>query len=180
MIETPEATNDNPFWDFSLKFYGRGGVASACLELQDKFSADVNILLYSCWVAAAGAEEMEPAELIEIIAAIEPWQSGVVQRLRQIRRDMKQEEMLNLGPLSEGLRQAIKQCELDGEKIEQTILYQSGQNEFLNSSILPVDRAKNAESNLKNYLQAILGDVPADANDLIRKIAQEIAEVESS
>jgi uncharacterized protein (TIGR02444 family) len=180
MIETPETTDDNPFWDFSLKFYGREGVASACLELQDKFNADVNILLYCCWVAAAGAEEMEPAELAEIIAAIEPWQLGVVQRLRQIRRDMKQEEMMNLGPLSESLRQAIKQCELEGEKIEQTILYQSGQNAFLNSSSLPSDRAINAESNLKNYLRAILGDVPVDADDLVQIIGQEVAEVGTS
>ena len=176
MIETPETTDDNPFWDFSLKFYGGEGVASACLELQDKFGVDVNILLYCCWLAAAGAEEMEPAELVEMIAAIEPWQSGVVQRLRQVRRDMKQEEMMNLGPLSEGLRQAVKDCELEGEKIEQTILYQSGQNAFLNNSVLLADRAKNAESNLKNYLRAILGDVPADADDLVQIIGQKVGD----
>lgn len=164
----------NPFWDFSLEFYGRGEVAQSCLALQDRFGADVNILLYCCWGASEGAEEMARAELAEIISAIEPWQSGVVQRLRLIRRDMKQADGMNLGALSEDLRQAIKKCELEGEKIEQTILYQSGQHEFIDSSASPNERAKNATLNMTNYLQIVSADALESSDEFVQTIAQEI------
>ena len=68
---------ENPFWDFSLKFYGQQNIASSCLALQESVGADVNILLYCCWVASEGAAVIEPTEFAEIIETIEPWQSGV-------------------------------------------------------------------------------------------------------
>ncbi|MBT3992115.1 MAG: TIGR02444 family protein [Rhodospirillaceae bacterium] len=170
----------NPFWDFSLEFYGREGVAEAFLSLQDEIGADVNILLYCCWIAAEGAGEIEPAELAEIIAVIEPWQIGVVQSLRQIRRDMKHMEAISLGELSEQLRQAIKNCELEGEQIEQWVLYQSGQNAFPASSLSPQVRAQNAESNLNNYIRMVYGDLSEKDQKLIQFIGQESAAAVSS
>jgi uncharacterized protein (TIGR02444 family) len=174
-IKEPILTNSaNPFWAFSLKFYCRKGVASSCLELQESFGADVNILLYCCWIAFEGAEEIEPAELAVIIATIEPWQSVVVQRLREIRVHMKQDEMVNLGALSEELRQVIKTCELDAEKIEQTILYQSGRNIKFDASMSRAIRIYTAKQNLHTYLQLILRDVPEDSYNLIQDISQKV------
>ena len=42
-----------PFWDFSLAVYGRPGVAPACLALQQRHGADVNLLLFCAWFGAA-------------------------------------------------------------------------------------------------------------------------------
>ena len=39
------------FWLFSLALYGQSGVEPSCLELQNNFSADVNILLWCGWLA---------------------------------------------------------------------------------------------------------------------------------
>jgi len=176
MSESNPPADDNPFWNFSLEFYGREGVADACLALQDQFNADVNIVLYCCWVAMERGEKLEKAELAEIMAVIEPWQNGVVQRLRQIRQDMKQNQAINLGELSEELRQAIKSCELDGEKIEQWILYQSGRRELSNSpSRDAVASAKNiqlAELNMINYLTAAAGEKSDIAENFIWTISQ--------
>jgi uncharacterized protein (TIGR02444 family) len=172
MSESNYETTDNPFWDFSLDFYGRARVAEACLKLQDSFGADVNIVLYCCWVAFEGAEKMEQAELFEIISAIEPWQSGVVQRLRHIRRDMKQDEKINLGELSEQLRETIKKCELDGERIEQTILYQSGQREFSYPDTTIEEKSHTAETNMLKYLAIILGDRSEDGKKTVQLISQ--------
>ena len=33
------------FWDFSLAFYALPGVADACLELQERCSVDVKVML---------------------------------------------------------------------------------------------------------------------------------------
>jgi|TARA_B100000315_G_C14589145_1_gene594778 uncharacterized protein (TIGR02444 family) len=176
MSESNHVMEDNPFWNFSLDFYGREGVADACLKLQDQFGADVNIVLYCCWVAVERAEILEKAELVEIMAVIEPWQTGVVQRLRQIRQEMKQNQSINFGELSDELRQAIKSCELDGEKIEQGILYQSGQREFSQPpTINALDLAgcvQIAETSTVNYLEAVSGDLSENGRKLIWVIAQ--------
>jgi len=176
MNESNQLTKDNPFWKFSLEFYGRDGVADACLTLQDQFGADVNILLYCCWVAFAHGEKLEQAELAEIMAVIEPWQTGVVQQLRQIRQDLKQNETINLGELSEELRQAIKSCELDGEKIEQWVLYQSGQRELpdpaTSNEIKSAEYGQLAELSMINYLGVVSGSLLENGESFIRTISQ--------
>ncbi len=176
MTESNQAKNDNPFWKFSLEFYGREGVADACLTLQDDFGADVNIILYCCWVAFAYGEKLERAELAEIRAVIEPWQTGVVQQLRQIRQDMKQNQSINLGELSEDLRQAIKKCELDGENIEQWILYQSGQRELsdarTSNAVKLTDSIQLADLNMSNYLNDLSGDLSEIGKSITRNISQ--------
>jgi uncharacterized protein (TIGR02444 family) len=45
---------DNPFWQFSLGFYGQSNVAGQCLDLQDKFDLDVNLLLLCIWQGSEG------------------------------------------------------------------------------------------------------------------------------
>jgi uncharacterized protein (TIGR02444 family) len=37
------------FWDFSVRTYGRPGVAEACLALQNRDGADVNMLMFAAW-----------------------------------------------------------------------------------------------------------------------------------
>src|SRR4029453_19462315 len=42
------------FWTFSVDFYGKQNVAKACLSLQDRRDADVNLLLLSAYLAVKG------------------------------------------------------------------------------------------------------------------------------
>ena len=44
--------NAEGLWDFSVRTYRKDGVADACLSLQNDHGADVNMLLYCCWVGA--------------------------------------------------------------------------------------------------------------------------------
>ena len=176
MKQKTKLIGDNPFWDFSVKFYGQNSVASSCIALQDSVGADINILLYCCWTASEGAAIIKPAEFKEIISAIEPWQSSVVQALRQIRRDMKKHEMLNFGDKSEALRLSIKYCELEGEKLEQMILYQSGRGLVVGDSVQPLKKIGNATNNLNNYIGIISGYIPETTQNLILKISADLGE----
>ena len=65
MTQNIESMEENPFWDFSLKFYDQKNVATSCLALQEDVGADVNLLLYCCWVASQGAVVIETAEFVE-------------------------------------------------------------------------------------------------------------------
>ncbi len=44
----------DPLWTFACAFYGRPGVAAACLALQDEGGADVPLLLYLIWCGRTG------------------------------------------------------------------------------------------------------------------------------
>ena len=43
---------DSPFWLFSRSIYGTPGVQRECLELQDSFGIDINLLLFCAFVGA--------------------------------------------------------------------------------------------------------------------------------
>ena len=70
------------FWEFSLRVYGGRGVAEACLALQDECGADVNMVLYCCWVGASGGGAVESRLLRRAAEMVAPWQGEVVGALR--------------------------------------------------------------------------------------------------
>ena len=150
-----QADQINPFWEFSLDFYARDKVSSTCLILQDNFGADVNIILYCCWLGYIGTEEIEITELDEIVAGIEAWQHHVVKPLRQIRNDIKNNEFLHLGHFSSDFLLSIKDCELESEKVEQLVLYHSGPKDFPNTIGGFKEKVDSVKINLTNYLNLI-------------------------
>ena len=66
-----------PFWRFSLRTYGAPGVARACLALQDACGADVNLLLFCCWLGVEG-RGLNKRLLRRTLAAVSAWQSEVL------------------------------------------------------------------------------------------------------
>lgn len=106
-------------WRFALAFYGRPGVADACLELQDRHGTDVPLLIWGLWAAVAKGR-MPDAECLEAARRVaEPWRRDVVAPLRAVRRRLKH------GPApiapttaSTGLRDRIKGLELEAERLQ--------------------------------------------------------------
>ena len=79
----------NRFWQFSLDFYRRDGVAEACLTLQDRLGLDVNILLYAAWLASQG-RTASVADFEQVDLLVAPWREEVIRPLRRIRRWLKE------------------------------------------------------------------------------------------
>ena len=99
-------------WSFALSTYARPGVEAACLRLQEQ-GADVCLLLCGAWLERRGvALTLERTQALRQIA--EPWQSQVVEPLRQVRRQWRavaqQDE-----PLA-ALRERVKALELEAER----------------------------------------------------------------
>lgn len=113
--------SENPFWDFSLAVYGRPGVAEACLGLQDRHGLDVNLLLFCCWVGSQG-RHLDAADFARLTGSVGEWQRSVISPLRGVRRRLKDLPGAASGQLG-ALRQAVKDCELAAERIEQAILH---------------------------------------------------------
>lgn len=149
---------DTGFWDFSLRVYAHDGVAEACLGLQDRHGADVNLVLYCCWIAATGRGALGTEDLDKLVALTGPWQKTVIQPLRQVRRGLKElgeDEM----PAAETLRQDVQKIELAAEKIEQDMLAAAASELEAGNADKP-DPRREAEESLTAYMTA-LGVEPA-------------------
>lgn len=113
--------SESAFWNFSLRFYALPGVAAACIGLQDRYEADVNVLLFLLFLAEGG-RAVSPEEMARIDAEVRSWREGVVVPLRTVRRHLR----VAIGRVdrdaAEALRTNIKRIELEAERIQQETL----------------------------------------------------------
>lgn len=154
------AVSDNPFWDFSLTVYVRPGVADACLALQDRLGLDVNLLLFCCWTGSQG-QSLDSLEMARLMAAVGDWQRSVVAPLRAVRRRLKQLPGGASGQAG-ALRQAVKDCELAAERVEQTMLHDAF-TPPTGKSCPAGAKASCAAENMRAYLQ--LAGSPISSED---------------
>ncbi len=113
-------SEEPPFWGFSLRTYARPGVPEACLLLQDRLGADVNLILFAAWLGTRGVA-LDAARLAEARAGIGAWHAEVVVPLRGVRRRLKPH-----GAPAAPLREGVKAAELEAERLEQMALQELG------------------------------------------------------
>lgn len=112
------------FWDFSVRTYRTNGVPDACLSLQNEHGADVNMLLYCCWVGAY-LGKFETEHFDEAIGFAGRWADKVVIPLRSARTWMKLAGCTEDGVPTDDcmrLRDKIKSVEFASEKLQQQVL----------------------------------------------------------
>jgi uncharacterized protein (TIGR02444 family) len=152
------------FWEFSLAFYSRERVSAACLSLQNRHGADVNILLLCCWLATLGLK-IESSGLHAAIAAVEAWRREVLGPLRSARRAVSDQ----FPEISKSDRQAIKHgvlsVELECERLAQEKIAQAAHGEVrAEEGATPL---QIASATLEAYLDMIIGTPDEqDAEDL--------------
>jgi uncharacterized protein (TIGR02444 family) len=147
----------SPFWTFSLAVYGRPGVPPACLDLQDKSGADVNVVLFSLFLGRCG-RVIDEATAGAIAATIEPWRAGVVVVLRNARRALKEPPADFAGPAVDHLRKNVKAAELEAERIQQEALFVTfaAETTGVEEADLAVACAKNVDA-YRRHLGATFG-----------------------
>ena len=157
------AETADPFWTFTLGFYGRPGVSPACIALQDRHHSDVNLVLYACWVGLSGRGRLSAADLVTAEETNTPWRMSVIERLRAARRALKEED--RTGPVLE-LYEAAKAAELAAERIAQRRLQMLAPAEATRAE---GERAADAAANLRLYLHG--KDADATAASIFAAIA---------
>ncbi|MBI2320202.1 MAG: TIGR02444 family protein [Betaproteobacteria bacterium] len=142
----------HPFWQFSLRTYGKPGVEQACLRLQDHHGADVNLVLLCCWAAVIGRGPLDTERIRAAMSATERWQAEIIGPLRAARRSLKRDfEGVAADQCSE-LRKSIGRAELECEHAEQLLL--ARQVEALPQAP-EVDPALSARTSIEGYLAAL-------------------------
>jgi uncharacterized protein (TIGR02444 family) len=145
-----EASQDSPFWRFSLGFYRQPGVADACIELQDQAGVDVNILLFLLWNATLN-RTLSQASVAELEAKIGPWRDATVIPIRTLRRALRTPPPVVEPGAAEAFRTRIKGVELEAERLQQQTMYELASSLALESATSPVEAAR---ANVAGY-QAI-------------------------
>lgn len=104
------------FWSWSLREYEEASLRAALLDLQDRFSFNVNVILFCCW-CARDFEALPDGAIAEAMRRTEEWRASVTARLRAARRtvrlDTDDHEKIP------ALYDAIKSAELMAERVEQ-------------------------------------------------------------
>ena len=140
------------FWDFSVRTYRCDGVPQACLGLQKETGADVNALLFCCWVGATRGK-FQAATYAAVMAFSNSWADHVVRPLREVRTWMKitgcpdplvpQEECMSL-------RERIKLVEFEAEQLQENVM-QSMLDSSPAVAISSSDQVHAAVFNLQRY-----------------------------
>ncbi len=131
------------FWSFALEFYARPGVSAACIELQDRFSRDVNILLYACWIGLSGRGRLASSDFARAEKAVGPWRRAVTEPIRAARRALKDAGDDGI----ETLYATAKALELEAERIAARRLAK-----LAPAPVGAADAAADAAANLALYL----------------------------
>lgn len=156
---------ESRFWAFSLDCYARPGVRETCLDLQDRFGADVNVVLLGLW-AGVNATALSCANLEAITAAgAGAWQADVVAPLRLARRNIKTSNAVRRDPEIDALREQLKRLELEAERQAQRLLAAAFAEQFATSDaddFGPDPTTSIIRRNVSSYLERIAPEQSAD------------------
>lgn len=109
------------FWTFSLQFYRSSGVSEACLELQDRHQADVNLVLFALWAACCGSQ-LDKAAFAEAERVARPWREAVTQPIRAARRALRDPPDGFDAGAAATLRQQVLAIEIEAERLQQAAM----------------------------------------------------------
>lgn len=113
----------SPFWNFSIAVYGASAVQDECLNLQDQFGLDVNLILLCAFLGAGHGVALTSGDIASARQAVGQWHEQIVRRLRAARRHLKTIELQDAQAAMQ-LRAQVKTAELESERIEQIMLAQ--------------------------------------------------------
>ncbi len=153
------------FWDFSVQLYDQQGVADACLQLQNEFNIDVNLVLFCYWHGSYFGE-VDQKLMRQVINFSLDWRDNVVQPLRNLRMWMKK----NTEPTVEfdDLRQKIKINELAAEKYQQEMI------EILASSTSCQEQTSSANRSIRANLKKFLQETSLEFDERMEAILEKI------
>ncbi|MGD8327107.1 MAG: TIGR02444 family protein [Sphingomonadales bacterium] len=136
------------FWLFSLALYGQGDVQDACLRLQNEHGADVNLLLWCCWMAWDHGLIVEPPQIEAANARVKDWRENILKPLRTVRAAAKGE------PES---YEALKNAELIAERHAQALISADNNSHEEQAKETAGLRLSYAHQAMRNYLIQVLG-----------------------
>lgn len=171
MSQVKEALTRKLFWDYSLALYSYDKVMPTCLQLQDVYKLNVNMLLFCCYLDKL-SYPLTTNELHKLIAAAQQTDSEI-QLKRSERRAaknpkqesanhtqyeaLKQEELV----LEQQQQADIISCMVQLLEEKQNLEIEMKPSEVSNSSNYKTKDSQDQKSNLQQYQQfAVTNTIP--------------------
>ena len=116
----------SPFWSFSLAVYEASAVQNECLDLQDQFGLDVNLVLLCAFLGAGHGVALKSGDIALARQEFGQWHEDIVKPLRAARRNLKTVGLpdAHAAQAAMQLRAQVKAADLESERIEQMMLEQ--------------------------------------------------------
>ena len=139
-------------WDYTCQIYENKTVQLPCLQLQDEFNCNINVILYSCWHGAQHWQPLQPEHFEVIGQSLNHWHVAVTKPLRSSRRWLRLHPKESIR--TEDFYNTLLKVELDAEKLEQQLILDGIEpNWLITNSKLSAESI--AAQNLLHYLQCI-------------------------
>lgn len=113
---------DAALWQFMLAVYARPGVTKACLDIQERYSTDIVLLLTWLYHELAGRQPLGAIEIGALATLVEEWRSRSVLPLRHLRVDLRAAGTGMPEDACEALRGKIKALELAAERTQVSMM----------------------------------------------------------
>ena len=150
VAETHAASVEAAFWSFAAESYGRPGVKSRCLELQDRYAIDVLVLLFLCWRASC-ADALDEPRLRALPERAAPLARQLIGPLRAARRTLKSAAQANASAELVQAAVRLQAAELRAEYLQACWLAKTG---FRPADIRqPFDAVTPAGTRIADYLR---------------------------
>ncbi len=138
-------------WQFSLALYPK--VQPLCLNWQDSFGLNVNLLLLLCYLEQQQLS-LSAQQLLQLTATLDNFSSQFTQPLRALRRNSSNANLPD--PQQQLLKQSLLAVELSLEQLEQQLLL--AHCPALSPSVQPL---------IELYLNQLQTNTPALASQIV-------------
>jgi uncharacterized protein (TIGR02444 family) len=109
----------HPAWDFVTRLYAAPGVASACLDLQERHGIDVTFMLFCLWRGSVSEKPLGEC-MVALATAAREWHETVVLPVRAARHRLKADASSR--PEAKTLYRNVLAAEIDCEHAELLML----------------------------------------------------------
>lgn len=143
---------ERSLWDFALQAYANDDLEHQSLQLQDEFNANVNIILWCCWLEVEDIH-LSADWLDDVLITIDSVSLQTVSKLRAVRKMLKES-----GSFTKVQALSIKKHILNAEMMIEKVLLQRLQDltcRFLESKDYKNFAKEGKKLNLEYYLEFI-------------------------
>ena len=158
---------NSELWNYSTQLWTLPSVETICLDLQNNFEVNINILLYCCWV---GDKKLclNEDDVQSLLDSIHPWQT-IIKPLRDSRKMMQQHLIAMPANMVDQTVSNMSEMELNAEHMSQLAIEKALKPE----KITHTPDQSNIEcclSNIKTYLNSLDGVTSTD--EIMPQISQ--------
>jgi uncharacterized protein (TIGR02444 family) len=155
-------------WEFACDFYGNKPVEEICLDLQNTWSFDVDVLLFCLWSGTVVRVSLDGADWDLILSLSDHWQKDVVTPLRLVRQQLKLTSPPGMSEDFQGLRENIKRLELQAERLELEALQDLLIGDRAHPAS-PLPLISHAQKHIETYVARALSHRTADISEATKQ-----------